>query len=101
MSTYVKGPFDVCLGGQERLADELVVVALLERLRSIRNIAIVAKDREPGAHLKRGMLLHVLWKDHTVIIISILRRHACQFQRIVSHDLHSITNCSLSIRQNG
>lgn len=93
--SYIEGPLNVRLGGQERLADEPVVVALLERLRSIRDIATVAEDRQLGAHTQSCVLPHALRQHLAVVVVRILPRHARNAQRVVLHDLHPIVDRTL------
>jgi len=95
--TYIKGPLDNGTAGQIRSTLELVVVALPERLRSIRNIAIVAEDRQPGAHPQCRVLSNPLGQYFTIVIIRILRRHILQENRVVHHGLHALANGVLAI----
>lgn len=74
-----------------------MVVALPERLRSIRDVAIVAEDRQPGAHPQCGVLSNPLGQDFAVVVIRVLRRHVPQQYRVVQHALHPLANGILSV----
>lgn len=76
-----------------------MVVALLERLRATRYIAIVAEDRQPAAHPQRCVLCHVLRQDVAVVIICILGDNTTNPQRVVGHHLDPIVDGTLTVGQ--
>lgn len=99
--TYIKGPFNCGLARQIGSTLELVVVALPERLRSIRDVTVVAEDRQPGAHPQSCVLSNVLRQDNTEIVIRIRRRYVLQEYGIVVHGLKARHNRSIAIDDHG